>query len=125
MRGEPRNCELRISICEVATRACVRGETKRGTIVLPRLGSHTRARANGRSSDNVKATKGGNDTDYTLRRLARDKPELLDAIERGELSVNAAAIQAGIRKKPTSGEVCVREWKKTSNRFSHSRARAR
>ena len=61
VRGEPRNCELRISICEVATRACVRGETKRGTIVLPRLGSHTRARANGRSSDNVKATKGGND----------------------------------------------------------------
>jgi hypothetical protein len=30
--------------------------------------------------DNVKKSQGGNDTDYTLRRLARDKPELLDAI---------------------------------------------
>ena len=59
----------------------------------------------------------GTTVDYTLRRLARDKPELLDAIERGELSVNAAAIQAGIRKKPTPEEVCVREWKKTSNRL--------
>ena len=32
--------------------------------------------------DNVNIkTKGGNDTDYTLRRLARDKPQLLDAVE--------------------------------------------
>ena len=56
-------------------------------------------------------TYGGN-TDYTLRRLARDKPELLDAIERGELSVNAAAIQAGIRKKPTHEEVCIKAFRK-------------
>jgi hypothetical protein len=34
-----------------------------------------------RGVDNVKPTKGGNDTDYTLRRLARDNPEMLDAIE--------------------------------------------
>jgi hypothetical protein len=30
---------------------------------------------NGRSFDSVKATRGGNDTTYTLRRLARDNPE--------------------------------------------------
>ena len=30
------------------------------------------------SVDSVNRLKGGNDTDYTLRRLARDKPELLD-----------------------------------------------
>lgn len=47
--------------------------------------------------DNVSSTKGGNDTDYTLRRLARDQPELLDEIKSGALSVNAAAIKAGIR----------------------------
>ncbi len=47
--------------------------------------------------DNINSTKGGNDTTYTLRRLARDYPALLDKIEAGELSVNAAAIQAGIR----------------------------
>lgn len=57
--------------------------------------------------DNVNLkTKGGNDTEYTLRRLARDCPEMLDKIEAGELSVNAAAIQAGIRKKPTPEEQC-------------------
>jgi hypothetical protein len=37
----------------------------------------------------------GTDTTYTLRRLARDNPAMLDKIEAGELSVNAAAIQAG------------------------------
>jgi hypothetical protein len=31
--------------------------------------------------DNVNSTKGGNNTTYTLRRLARDKPALLDKIE--------------------------------------------
>jgi hypothetical protein len=42
--------------------------------------------------DNVNSKAvGGNDTEYTLRRLKRDAPELLEAIKRGELSVNAAA----------------------------------
>ena len=36
---------------------------------------------------------------YTLRRLARDAPEMLDRIESGELTVNQAAIEAGIRKR--------------------------
>jgi hypothetical protein len=39
--------------------------------------------------DNVNKSdrlKGGNDTTYTLRRLARDAPELLDKIEAGELT---------------------------------------
>ena len=67
------------------------------------------------SVDNVNRLKGGNDTDYTLRRLARDCPEMLDRIEAGELSVNAAAIQAGIRKKPTQEDICLRSFKKCSN----------
>lgn len=41
--------------------------------------------------DNVNSTKGGNGTEYTLRRLARDAPDMLDRIEAGELSVNQAA----------------------------------
>ena len=53
----------------------------------------------------------------TLKRLARDAPEMLDRIESGELSVNAAAIQAGIRKKPTPEEICVREFKKCDSRL--------
>jgi hypothetical protein len=59
----------------------------------------------------------GNDTSYTLRRLARDNPEMLDRIESGELSVNAAAIAAGIRKKATSAEVCVKAFYKTEDRL--------
>jgi hypothetical protein len=37
----------------------------------------------------------------TLARLNRDHPELAERVEAGELSANAAAIQAGFRKKPT------------------------
>lgn len=52
-----------------------------------------------------------------LKRLARDAPEMLDRIESGELSVNAAAIQAGIRRKPKPEEVCVKAFRKTDNRL--------
>jgi hypothetical protein len=68
--------------------------------------------------DNITSTQRGTDTDYTLRRLARDKPELLDRIEAGELSVNAAAIAAGIRRKPTPEEVCVKAFGKVENRLN-------
>ena len=35
---------------------------------------------------------------YTLNRLRRDAPELFEQVKQGELSPNAAAIQAGFRK---------------------------
>lgn len=41
----------------------------------------------------------GTSKSYTLRRLARDHPELLDRVEQGELSANAAAIEAGFRQR--------------------------
>ena len=41
-----------------------------------------------RGVDNINSSKGGTGTSYTLRRLARDAPEMLDRIEAGELSVN-------------------------------------
>ena len=53
--------------------------------------------------------------DYTLRRLARDCPEILDRIESGELSVNAAAIQAGIRKVDTPDEKALKALRKADN----------
>ncbi|MBU6172965.1 MAG: hypothetical protein KGQ60_04140 [Planctomycetes bacterium] len=70
---------------------------------------------------NSTLNRGGNTT-YTLRRLARDAPELLDKIEAGELSVNAAAIQAGIRRKPSPLEVCVKNFCKSDNRLETLRA---
>lgn len=35
---------------------------------------------------------------YALRRLARDRPDLLDKVEAGDLTPNAAAIEAGFRR---------------------------
>jgi hypothetical protein len=43
---------------------------------------------------------------------------MLDKIEAGELSVNAAAIQAGIRKKPTPTEMCIKAFGKCENRLT-------
>ena len=54
--------------------------------------------------------------EYTLRRLKRDAPELLVQIESGQLSVNAAAIKAGFRKKPNPEEVCIKAFRKSENR---------
>jgi hypothetical protein len=36
---------------------------------------------------------------YTVRRLRRDRPDLAGRVDRGELSANAAAIQAGFRNR--------------------------
>lgn len=67
-------------------------------------------------ADNISLKGYGTDTEYTLRRLKRDAPELLVQIESGELSVNAAAIKAGFRKKPNPEEVCIKAFRKSENR---------
>jgi hypothetical protein len=41
----------------------------------------------------------GTDKDYTVRRLERDRPDLAKKVINGELSANAAAIEAGFRTK--------------------------
>ena len=67
--------------------------------------------------DNITFDSRGTGTDYTLRRLARDAPELLDKIEAGEMNVNQAAIAAGIRKKPSNAEKAVAAFRKSENRL--------
>jgi hypothetical protein len=52
--------------------------------------------------DIVNLTVGGNDPDYTCRRLLRDRPDLFDRVEAGELSPYAAAIAAGFKKRSIS-----------------------
>jgi hypothetical protein len=47
--------------------------------------------------DSVDDDQRGTDRSYTIRRLKRDKPELAERVIRGELSANAAAIEAGFR----------------------------
>jgi hypothetical protein len=46
----------------------------------------------------------GNSRAYTLDRLQRERPELFAQVEAGTLSANAAAIQAGWRRKLTPFE---------------------
>jgi len=41
----------------------------------------------------------GTDRAYTLQRLKQQNPELFKRVARGEMSANAAAIEAGFRKK--------------------------
>lgn len=49
--------------------------------------------------DNVKLAEGGNSQAYLLRRLQRDRPDLLEQVKTGEIrSVRAAAIKADIVK---------------------------
>jgi hypothetical protein len=68
------------------------------------------------NGDSIKYEQGTTNANI-LRRLARDNPELLDEIESGELSINAAAIKAGIRKKPSNAEICVKAFRKAENRL--------
>ena len=67
---------------------------------VPALGEHGDGPGRGNKRvDNVKSfIQGGNDSSYALKRLKRDHPELAQAVINGELSANAAAIQAGFRK---------------------------
>lgn len=60
-------------------------------------------------------TKRGTSSDYTLARLDRDKPELADRVRAGEISANAAAIEAGFRKKLTALAMLRSAWRKADD----------
>ena len=53
-------------------------------------------------SDNVTSDERGNSETYTIRRLCRDRPDLAEQVERGELTANQAAIEAGFRRRSMS-----------------------
>lgn len=62
----------------------------------------------------TQAQKTGTSRSYTLSRLAKESPELFERVKNGELSANAAAIQAGWRKKPSGLDLLRSAWKKAS-----------
>jgi hypothetical protein len=76
---------------------------------------HTGGKRNNVTDAKVSIT--GNSKAYTCERLSKVAPELFEEVKAGRMSANAAAIQAGIRKKPTPEEVCVKAFSKTSNRL--------
>jgi hypothetical protein len=63
---------------------------------------------------NVMTSVQGNSRAYTLDVLKREYPELFERVKAGELSANAAAIQAGFRKKPKPLKELRRWWNKAS-----------
>jgi len=71
-----------------------------------------RNKQQGRRSDLLGNDKklGNQGRGYWLRRLARDHQELFERVARGELSVYAACVRAGIRRKETPWERVKRNW---------------
>ena len=63
--------------------------------VTPPLGSN-------QHTDNISTHKDGHGTSksYTVSRLRKNAPALYERVKKGELSANAAAIEAGFRKPP-------------------------
>lgn len=76
-------------------------------------------------SDNIRkgvTNEGGTGKGYLLRRLAAQAPDILNAYERGDhRSVRAAAIAAGIVKKPSDFDKLTKLWNRldadTQSRF--------
>ena len=60
-------------------------------------------------------TQGGNSREYTVRRLKRDRPDLAELVIGGALSANAAAIEAGFRRRDTPVDTLRRAWGKASD----------
>lgn len=62
--------------------------------------------------DNVTFNRRGNSALYTMKRLKRDRPELFQQVLGGALSANAAALEAGWRKKQKHKcPKCGHEWR--------------
>lgn len=77
-----------------------------------KLGKRGRPRNGEKKGDNVTLKERGNSRIYILARLDRDgKTDLAAKVRDGELSANAAAIEAGFRKKPIKRcPKCGHEW---------------
>ena len=57
----------------------------------------------------IPTLKVGRGREYDVARLDRYSPELAAEVRAGNLSANAAAIQAGFRKKPSPFEIARRQ----------------
>ena len=69
-----------------------------GTELTPALEIH----GTNRGGNNITSSdRRGDDPTYVRRRLRRDRPDLAERVDRGELSAHAAGIEAGI-VKPTA-----------------------
>lgn len=86
--------EIEVSLPEVS--AAARAEQ----LGVPKHGGNRKSEEF--QGDNVTLKRRGNDPTYTCRRLLRDHPDLFERVKSGELSANAAAVEAGFRKRQIS-----------------------
>lgn len=78
-------------------------------------GDHGNQYTGGKSNNITLATPDrGTSRSYTVARLKQQAPELFEKVVSGELSANAAAIQAGFRKVKTPLENLEYWWRKAS-----------
>lgn len=73
-----------------------------------RQGTRTDMKHSGNATKSLSDVR--NSKPHILRRLARHRPDLLEQYERGEITANAAAIQAGFRKRKTPYEQVMALW---------------
>jgi hypothetical protein len=52
---------------------------------------------------------------YALRRLRKDRPDLHARVLGGELSANAAMVEAGFRRKPSTVETLIKTWDRATS----------
>lgn len=75
----------------------------------------------GCESQRIKTDKGSGVRSYTVSRLQREAPDLFAKVASGEISANAAAIEAGFRKVPSAYDKMCKLWDKadcdTRNKF--------
>lgn len=99
-----------------AAMATLREEMERLLLTpLPPHGKGAKRRvgvANSNPTPPPARARGGTGREYTIRRLRRDAPELAERVLRGELSANAAAIAAGIRRRPTRLDAALLAWQR-------------
>jgi hypothetical protein len=64
----------------------------------------------GAHNHNIMRSRQGTSRAYTLDRLKRDRPDLFDRVKANNLSANAAAIEAGWRKKAAALDLLRKAW---------------
>lgn len=84
------------------------GKTAEGTV------NHSNRMIDSEPAPSVAPAQQGTTVQYAVRRLARERPDLLEKVKAGGLSANAAMVEAGFRKVPTPLDVLRRAWRKAS-----------
>jgi hypothetical protein len=77
-------------------------------------GGDRRSEATNVDNIHVEERPSGTSRQAAVRRLRKDRPDLLEKVRAGELSAHAAAIEAGFRKRATPLDRLRSAWKSAS-----------